>query len=76
MFIFAGFSLLFWVYFYFCVPETANRTLEEVDEMYFNKVPLRKFGNYETFSSRENKEAFEKVTANEKSNEVLHVEEI
>lgn len=76
MFIFAGFSLLFWVYFYFCVPETANRTLEEVDEMYFNKVPLRNFGSHETFSSRENEETFKNVAANEKTNETLHVEEI
>ncbi|KAK1761651.1 general substrate transporter [Phialemonium atrogriseum] len=34
-----------WMYFYF--PETMNRTLEEIDELFEAKVPARKFRKYQ-----------------------------
>ena len=71
-----GFHFSFGYTFISVYPETANRTLEEVDEMYFNKVPLRNFGSHETFSSRENEELLRMFLLNEKTNETLHVEEI
>lgn len=41
--IFGGcmFVTLIWSYFY--LPETANRTLGEIDEMYALKLPMRKW---------------------------------
>lgn len=48
MFIFAGCGILFWIFFYFYVPETAGRSLDEIDEMYFAKVSQRKFKLYKT----------------------------
>lgn len=32
------------VFVYFCVPECRGKTLEEVDYLFNNGVPLRKFG--------------------------------
>ncbi|CAK7217518.1 hypothetical protein SCUCBS95973_003182 [Sporothrix curviconia] len=34
------------VFIYFCVPETYNRTLEEIDEAYITGVPIRKFESF------------------------------
>lgn len=48
MFIFAGCGILFWIFFYFYVPETAGRSLDEIDEMYFSRVSQRKFKIYKT----------------------------
>lgn len=48
MFIFAGFTVLSFVYAVLFQPETAGRTYEEIDEMYSNRVPLRKFKHYVT----------------------------
>ncbi|KAF2733979.1 putative sugar transporter [Polyplosphaeria fusca] len=43
---FAG-NLLIAVFTFFVVPETNKRTLEEIDECYVNRVPIRKFPSYE-----------------------------
>ena len=32
---------------YFCVPECKGKTLEQVDYMFREKVPLRQFGKYQ-----------------------------
>ncbi|KIX07442.1 uncharacterized protein Z518_02095 [Rhinocladiella mackenziei CBS 650.93] len=48
VFIFGGFSILSTVYMYFCHPETAGRSFEEIDEMFVKRVPARKFAIYET----------------------------
>lgn len=45
-FIFGGLAVLSMVFLWFCLPETANRTYEELDEMFINKVPARKFKGY------------------------------
>lgn len=46
IFIYGGFSILTIAFVYFVVPETKNRSLEELDEMFNEKVPTRKFRNY------------------------------
>lgn len=48
MFIFAGLVLLASVAVWAFVPETAGRSFEELDEMFINKVPARKFKTYQT----------------------------
>lgn len=45
-FIYGGFSLLALVFVFSSVPETKNRSLEELDEMFQNNVPIRKFRDY------------------------------
>ncbi|EXJ91450.1 hypothetical protein A1O1_04562 [Capronia coronata CBS 617.96] len=45
-FIYGSFSLLAIFFVYFCVPECANRSLEELDEMFQNNVPAWKFKGY------------------------------
>ncbi len=36
------------MFFYLCIPETKGRTLEEIDELFANRVSVRKFKNFET----------------------------
>ncbi|KAH7303485.1 general substrate transporter [Stachybotrys elegans] len=45
-FIFAGIILLAIVFCYFCVPECKGKSLEQIDRMFNQGVPLRSFGNY------------------------------
>ncbi|TDZ30401.1 Maltose permease MAL31 [Colletotrichum spinosum] len=45
-FIFGGLSVISLVHLWFNLPETANRTYEELDEMFMKKVPARKFKEY------------------------------
>jgi MFS transporter, SP family, general alpha glucoside:H+ symporter len=45
-FIFAAFSSVFVVWAYFRLPETADRSFEELDIMFHNKVPTRRFASY------------------------------
>ncbi|KAJ4290827.1 hypothetical protein N0V90_010022 [Kalmusia sp. IMI 367209] len=48
-------NLLIVAFTFFVVPETNKRTLEEIDECYHEKVPIRKFPEYQcvaTISSR------------------------
>ncbi|RFU78604.1 mfs hexose transporter [Trichoderma arundinaceum] len=47
-FIFGGLSVLCVVYLWFYQPETANRSYEELDEMFMKKVPARKFKSFKT----------------------------
>lgn len=42
-FIFVGINILLFVYFYYRLPETAGRTFGEIDTLFQNKVPARKF---------------------------------
>ncbi|CUM53828.1 unnamed protein product [Debaryomyces tyrocola] len=45
-FIFAACCFISIFCFYFYLPETANRSFDEIDEMYIKKVPARKFRNF------------------------------
>ncbi|KIX93765.1 uncharacterized protein Z520_10389 [Fonsecaea multimorphosa CBS 102226] len=47
-FIFGATELLAFVFAFFFLPETKDRTLEEIDEMFMNKVPAWEFKNYVT----------------------------
>jgi hypothetical protein len=42
-FIFGSMAVLAFVFTYFCVPETNGRSLEEIDRMFHDGVPIRKF---------------------------------
>lgn len=46
--IFGGCVAIILVCYYIFLPETAGRTLAEIDEMYANKVPARKWKSYKT----------------------------
>lgn len=45
-FIFGGLSVLCLIYLWFCQPETTGLSYEELDEMFINRVPTRKFQQY------------------------------
>ena len=46
--VFAGCMFLIILWVYFLVPETKGRTFAEIDEMYYRKVPKRKWASYVT----------------------------
>lgn len=56
-FIFAGLALLCIIYLYFCQPETAGRSYEELDELYMKRIPARKFKTYVTDAETQGQEA-------------------
>lgn len=45
-FVFGGFSFCFIAWAYFRLPETRNRSFEELDVMFHRRVPARKFASY------------------------------
>lgn len=42
-FIFGGCAVLAIIFAWFCVPECKGRTLEEIDRLFLDQVPLRQF---------------------------------
>lgn len=46
-FIFGGLAIASFFFAYFCVPEMKGRTLEEINQMFQDGVPIWKFGRYE-----------------------------
>ena len=46
-FLFAGLSLICCVWSYFRLPETRNRTFDEIDIMFHKKIPARKFASFQ-----------------------------
>jgi MFS transporter, SP family, sugar:H+ symporter len=46
-------NLLTFIFIFFFIPETKDRTLEEIDEMFINKVAARKFSGYECVASEQ-----------------------
>lgn len=50
-FIFGGVSLCSLVFTYLCVPECKGKTLEQIERLFIERVPLRKFGNHEHASA-------------------------
>lgn len=53
-FVFGGLAVVCIVYLFFYQPETAGRTYAELDEMFHDKLPARKFKNHKTRSQMEN----------------------
>ncbi|KAI1335976.1 general substrate transporter [Xylariaceae sp. FL0016] len=47
-YIWAGSNLCCLVFFYLCVPETKGRTLEEIDELFANRVSVKDFKTFQT----------------------------
>lgn len=56
-FFFGGLSIVCAVWTFFRLPETGGRTYEELDILFVNKVPARKFAKYEVdaYEATENK---------------------
>lgn len=47
-YIFGGLSVLSLVYLWLYQPETANRSFQELDEMFMKRIPAREFKSYKT----------------------------
>ncbi|KAI1176165.1 general substrate transporter [Nemania sp. FL0916] len=47
-YIWAGSNFICFIFFYLFVPETKGRSLEEIDELFNNRVSVRKFKTYQT----------------------------
>lgn len=47
-FVFAGFCAIACIWAFFCVPETAGRTSAEIDKMWADEIPVRKWKGYTT----------------------------
>jgi hypothetical protein len=55
-FIFAALCILAFVFVFFCVPECKGKTLEQVDWLFVNKVPIRDFKKKDTSNMLEEAE--------------------
>lgn len=56
------------VFFWFFLPEVKGRSLEEIDELFQNRVPVRDFPKYECVSSEKAKEIAALVKSGEVNN--------
>jgi len=59
-FFWAGFNIIFSVYIYFRLPETKGRTYAELDILFENKVPARKFASTKVENLTEGTEGAQK----------------
>lgn len=59
-FIFGSIAILALIFTYTCVPECKGKTLEQVDWLFNNDVPLRKFGQTEDPASLETAHTYSK----------------
>lgn len=60
-FIFGGASFLALIYLWYFQPETSGRSYQELDEMFANGVPARKFKTYKTTVQLQSEELPEKT---------------
>ncbi|OCT46105.1 putative sugar transporter [Cladophialophora carrionii] len=58
-YIWAGSNAIAFLFFFLLIPETKGRSLEEIDEMFVNKVPRRQFKTYQCVSSERAREIAE-----------------
>lgn len=75
-FIFAACCAVSLVYFYLYIPETAGRSFEEVDEMFMDKVPPRKWRGYQTKASQEGIEVVGEQQLFQLKAELEHLEKV
>jgi hypothetical protein len=80
-YIWAGSNLVTFVFFYFFLPESKGRSLEELDELFQNRVSVRDFPKYQCISSEKAKDIAFKVSsgegeADEKKAMATHIDEI
>ncbi|KAH6977566.1 general substrate transporter [Ilyonectria sp. MPI-CAGE-AT-0026] len=68
-FIFGSFAICSMIFTYFCIPECKGKTLEEIDRLFIEKVPIRKFKH-----TKLPVEFVSKTTEEVKSEEVVQVE--
>lgn len=61
-YIWAGSNLITFIFFLFFLPEMKGRSLEELDELFQNRVSVRDFPKYQCVSSERAKEVALKVT--------------
>lgn len=47
-FIFAGLTLVSWVFLWWYLPETSGRSYAQLDEMFSKRVSVRKFKKFES----------------------------
>lgn len=57
-FVYGGFMIIFTVLAFVFTPETRHRTYEELDELFMQHVPARKFRKFETVAETRALEAF------------------
>lgn len=66
-FVFGAFSLVLCAWAYFRLPETQNRSFEELDVMFHRKVPTRKFRDYDVEAIVD--ESLDVIYSNEKNDQ-------
>ncbi|PKS13154.1 hypothetical protein jhhlp_000496 [Lomentospora prolificans] len=67
-YIWAGSNVITFIFFYFFLPEMKGRTLEELDELFQNRVSVRDFPHYECVSSENAKRLAAEVLSGQKQN--------
>ena len=75
-YIWFGSNMILAIFVWFFLPETKDRTLEEIHEMFEAKVPARKFKHYVcTTTESYAAEAMGKELDERKTNETTHIEQ-
>ncbi|OAL34555.1 hypothetical protein AYO20_06185 [Fonsecaea nubica] len=76
-YIWAGSNAVAFVFFFLLIPETKGRSLEEIDEMFINKVPRSQFKTYQCVSSERAREiAVKELDEVSKSGAIVHEERV
>ncbi|OAP55200.1 hypothetical protein AYL99_10900 [Fonsecaea erecta] len=76
-YIWAGSNAIAFAFFFFLIPETKGRSLEEIDEMFVNKVPRGQFKTYQCVSSERAREiAGKELDQVTKSGITVHAEKV
>jgi hypothetical protein len=65
------------VFFFLLIPETKGRSLEEIDEMFVNRIPRRQFKTYQCVSSERAREIAEQEVGDmSKGGVTVHTEKV
>ena len=71
-YIWFGSNMILFVFTWFFIPETRDRTLEEIHEMFEAKVPARKFKSYVCT----NTQAMANAAHKERDVDAIHLEDV